>query len=79
MNALSLLAELRPFINLGSGSLLSWLVTFLIIAGVVAFVVWLVKQFAGPPSIPEPFRWIIWVIVAIVLLVFIFASLGITI
>lgn len=69
----------HPFVQVGSGGLLSWLITLLIIAVVVSFVVWLVTKFAGPPSIPEPFRWIVWVIVAIALLVFIFASLGIAI
>lgn len=73
------LAVLRPFLTVGSSGLLGWLITFLIIAAVVIFVVWLVTKFAGPPQIPEAFRWIIWVIVAIALLVFIFASLGIAI
>lgn len=73
------LAVLHPFVEVGTGGLLSWLLTFVIIAAVVTFVVWLVTKVAGPPVIPEPFRWIIWVIVAIALLVFIFASLGIAI
>lgn len=73
------LIVLHPFVQVGTTGLLSWLITFLIIAAVVCFVVWLVSRFAGPPSIPEPFRWIIWVVVAVALLVFIFASLGIAI
>jgi hypothetical protein len=76
----SLLAfNVHPFVSVGTSGLLSWLVTLLIIAVVVTFVVWLVTKFAGPPSIPEPMRWIVWVIVAIALLLFIFASLGIAI
>lgn len=71
------LALLHPFVSVGSSMLLSWLLTLLVIAVVVYFIVWLVTKFAGPPSIPEPFRWIIWVLVAIALLVFIFASLGV--
>lgn len=74
---MNLLAELHPVVNVGVSGLLSWLITLLIIAIVVTFVVWLVSKFAGPPSIPEPFRWIIWVIVAIVLVVFILAALGV--
>lgn len=77
MNTLVLLAELRPIVNIGSGGILSWLVTLLIIAIVVTFVIWLVSKFAGPPNIPEPFRWIVWTVVAIVLLIFICAGLGI--
>lgn len=56
--------------------ILSWLLTFVLIAAVVWFIVWLVKQFAGPPVIPEGARWVIWIIVAILLLVFIFAAFG---
>lgn len=70
---------LRPILEVGTGGLLSWLITLLIIAVVVTFIVWLVTKFAGPPTIPESFRWIVWVIVAIALLVFIFAALGIAI
>ncbi len=78
------IAVLRPIFRISSqegttGGLIDWLITFVVIAAVVSFVVWLVTKFAGPPVIPEPFRWILWVIVAIALLVFIFASLGIAI
>lgn len=73
------LLALAPIVQTGHSGLINWLVTLLIIAVVVSFVVWLVTKFAGPPSIPEPFRWIIWVVVAIALLVFIFAALGIAI
>ena len=73
---LTLLA-LAPIANVGGSAILGWLLTLLIIAVIVYFVVWLVTKFAGPPSIPEPFRWIIWVVVAVALLVFIFAALGI--
>lgn len=71
------LLALKPFVEVGGSALLGWLVTLLIIAVIVSFVVWLVTKFAGPPSIPEPMRWIIWVIVAIALLIFLFAALGI--
>lgn len=71
------LAALRPFFVVGNSAILSWLLTLAVIAAIVIFIVWLVSKFAGPPSIPEPFRWIIWVVVAIALLIFIFAALGI--
>lgn len=74
-----LLLVLHPVFETGHSPLLDWLVTLLVIAVVVSFVVWLVTKFAGPPVIPEPFRWIIWAVVAIVLIVFIFAALGISI
>lgn len=74
MNALAIL---HPLFQPGGSIILGWLLTFVLIAAIVTFVVWLVSKFAGPPSIPEQFRWIIWVIVAIGLLVFIFAALGI--
>lgn len=75
----TLLAVLHPFVQVGTSGLLGWLITLVIIAAGVYFVVWLVSKFAGPPSIPEPMRWIVWTIVAIVLIVFIFAGLGISI
>lgn len=56
--------------------LLGWIITLVVIAAVVWFVIWLVTKFAGAPNIPEPFRWIIWVAVAILLIVFIFGALG---
>lgn len=76
---LPLLLVLRPFVTFGGSVILGWLLTFAIIAAVVIFVVWLVTKFAGPPSIPEQFRWVIWLLVAIALLVFVFAALGIAI
>lgn len=76
MNTLLFLA-LAPLVNVGGSAILGWLLTLAIIACIVFFVVWLVKSFAGPPSIPEPFRWVLWLVVAIALLVFIFAALGI--
>lgn len=79
MNPLILAALTPIFTPAGHSPLLGWPITLLVIAVVVSFVVWLVTKFAGPPSIPEPFRWIIWVIVAVALLVFIFASLGVAI
>lgn len=78
MKTLLFLAEIHPIYSpAGHSPLLGWLITLLVIAVIVSFVVWLVTKFAGPPVIPEPFRWIIWLVVAIALLVFIFASLGI--
>lgn len=71
------LSVLVPLVNVGGSAVLSWLLSLAIIAALVWFVVWLVTKFAGPPSIPEPFRWVIWLVVAIALLVFIFAALGI--
>jgi hypothetical protein len=74
-----LVLALAPIVNVGGSQLLGWLLSLAIIAAIVWFVVWLVSKFAGPPSIPEPFRWILWIIVAIVLLMFIFAALGVRI
>lgn len=74
---LPLFALLAPVYSPGGSVILGWLLTLLLIAVIVYFVVWLVTKFAGPPVIPEPFRWIIWVVVAVALLVFIFAALGI--
>lgn len=74
---MNLLAALTPIVHVGGSSILAWLLTLAIIACIVVFIVWLVSKFAGPPSIPEPFRWVIWVVVAIALLIFIFAALGI--
>ncbi len=73
----TILLALAPLVTVGGSLVLSWLLTMVIIAGIVIFIVWLVTKFAGPPSIPEPFRWIIWVLVAIALLIFIFAALGV--
>lgn len=75
MNAI--LAVFAPLVTPGGSVILGWLLTLLLIAVIVYFVVWLVTRFAGPPAIPEPMRWIIWVVVAVALLIFIFAALGI--
>jgi hypothetical protein len=81
MSAISILAAIKPFVDLGSehSPLLNWLLSLVILAITVSFIVWLVSKFAGPPNIPEPFRWIIWVIVAIVLLIIICAAFGVAI
>jgi hypothetical protein len=71
------LIALAPLVNVGGSQLLGWLLSLAIIAVIIWFVVWLVSKFAGPPSIPEPFRWVIWIVVAIALLLFLFAALGI--
>lgn len=68
---------LAPLFNVGGSLVLSWLLTLVLIAAFVYFIVWIVTKFAGPPSIPEPVRWIIWVVVAIALLIFVFAAFGI--
>lgn len=77
MNTLTILAAIRP-IQVGESSLINWLITLVGIAIVFTFVVWLVTKIAGPPSIPEQFRWIVWILVAIALLIFLFAALGIS-
>lgn len=74
---LPLLAVLQPLFHVGGSVLLGWLLTLVIIAAIVWFVVFIVTKFAGPPTIPEGARWIIWIIVAIALIIFIFAALGI--
>ncbi len=77
---MNLLLALQPiFTPTGHSPLLGWLLTLVIVACIVCFVVWLVTKFAGPPNIPEPFRWVIWVVVAIALLIFIFAAVGVSI
>lgn len=76
MNTLALLA-VGPLFNVGGSVLLSWLVTLIFIAVIVSFIIWIVSKFAGAPVIPEPFRWIIWAIVIIALLVFLFSALGV--
>lgn len=73
----TLILAMAPLVPVGGSVVLSWLLTLAIIAGIVIFIVWLVTKFAGPPVIPEPFRWIIWVVIAIALVIFIFAALGI--
>jgi len=73
----TLLLVLQPIVNVGGSAVLAWLLTLVIIAVTVWFVVWLVTKFAGPPTLPEGARWVIWILVAIGLLVFLFAALGI--
>lgn len=70
---------LAPLVSVGGSVLLSWLVTFLIIAAVVLFVVWLASKFLGPPNIPPPWTWILWCIIAIGLVLFIFSAFGVRI
>jgi hypothetical protein len=74
---MNLFAEIHPWINVGGSQVLSWLLTLGFIAALVIFVIWLVSKLAGPPSVPEPFRWIIWLVVIMALLIFLFAALGI--
>lgn len=78
MNALLPLA-LAPLINVGGSQLLSWLVTLVIIGGFVYFIVWCLTKFLGPPNIPEPVKWVLWIIAAIILFIFIFAAFGLRI
>ncbi len=74
---LPLFFALAPLVSVGGSAILGWLLTFVLIAAIVWLVVFLVTKFAGPPTLPEGARWIIWVVVAIALLIFIFAALGI--
>lgn len=76
MNALLAIA---PLFTPGGSVLLGWLLTLALIAGIVLFVVWLTTRFAGPPTLPEWAKVVIWIIVAIALLLFIFGALGIKI
>lgn len=73
---MNLTLALAPIVQVG-GPLTSWLISVAIIVGLVLLAIWLITKVAGPPSIPEPFRWIIWVIVAIAILIFVFAAFGI--
>ncbi len=78
MNLPIILAVLKPLFTPGGSVILGWLLTLVLIAAIVLFVVWLVSRFAGPPpTLPEGARWLIWAVVAIALIVFIFAALGI--
>lgn len=70
-----ILAAIAPIVTVG-GPLTSWLVSVALVIFVVCVVVWCVTKFAGPPSVPEPYRWIVWIIVGVALLYFIFAVFG---
>lgn len=72
---MNIIANLTPLVSFG-GPLTSWLISLLIIAVIILFVVWAVSKVFGPPSIPENARWIAWLIVGLALLWFIFAALG---
>ena len=72
---MNLLLAFAPIVIVG-GPLTSWLVSVAIVIGIVLLIVWLVSKVFGPPSIPEPFRWIAWLIVGIALLIFVFAAFG---
>ena len=63
MNTSPILAALKPLVEIGNSVLLSWFVTLVIVAAITSCVVWLITKVAGPPSIPENARWIVWVIV----------------
>lgn len=76
----TLIATLSPiYTPAGHSPLLGWLLTVIILCVVVWVVVWGATKVLGPPNIPEPVKWILWVVVAIALLIFIFAAFGITI
>lgn len=79
MKILSLPLAIAPLFTPGGSLLLGWMLTFALIAGVVLFVIWLTTRFAGPPALPDWAKIIIWIIVAVALLLFIFAALGIKI
>lgn len=75
MNTLSLFLALTPLVTFG-GPLTSWIISLILIAGFVTFVVWIVSIFLGPPDVPNRARPWLWLIVAIVLIWFVFAALG---
>ncbi len=77
MNTLTTIAVLAPIVNVGGSSVLSWLLTVLIIVATVLIIIWLVTKVIGPPNIPEQFRWIMWIVVAIGLLIFLFSAFGV--
>lgn len=59
--------------------MLGWVLTFLLVAAVFLLIVWLMTKIIGPPNIPEQFRWILWVVVAVGLLIFVFLAFGVKI
>lgn len=71
------LAVMQPLVQPGGSVLLGWAITILIIMVVVSLIVWAVTKVIGPPSVPEQFKWVIWAIVIIGVIVFVFAALGI--
>lgn len=70
-----ILATLAPLVTFG-GPLTSWLVSLVILAVIVCFVVWATTKCFGPPQPPREWSWIVWLIVGLALLWFIFAALG---
>lgn len=70
------LLALAPLVAPGGSVLLGWLLTFVLIAAVVCGIVWLATRFLGPPVLPEPARWVLWVVIAIGLVLFIFSAFG---
>ncbi len=73
----NIILAIEPIVRLARSPLLNWLMSLAVLAFVVCFIVWLVSKFAGPPNIPEPFRWIIWVVVGIALLILILGAFGV--
>lgn len=74
------LLALAPFITIGDSILLSWLVSLILIAAIVWFITWCVRSVAGPPEeLPRGVKIGIWVIAAIIILVFVCAALGLRI
>ncbi len=76
---MNILAVLQPiFSPEGHSSLLAWVLSLLFLAIVVSVIVWAATKVLGPPNIPDPWRWILWIVVAIALLILVFAAFGIS-
>lgn len=76
---LALLA-LAPFIQIGGSVLLSWLVSLILIAAIVWFITWCVRKVAGPPEeLPRAVKIGIWIITAIVVVIFVCSALNLKI
>lgn len=70
---------LAPFFTPGGSVILGWVLTFALVAFIFLFIVWLMTKLIGPPNIPEQFRWILWIITAIALMIFLFLAFGVRI
>lgn len=77
MNTLTTIVALAPLVNVGGSMLINWLLTMVLIVGTFLVLVWCLTKIIGPPNIPENFRWILWCIVAVGLIIFLFAAFGV--
>jgi hypothetical protein len=73
MNTLLVLA---PLVTPGGSVILGWLLTFVLVAAIIIGIIYLATRILGPPTFPEPVRWVLWTIIAIGLIVFLFAAFG---